>query len=68
MPFVIEQESALNMYTASSSLGTVLLIDKGNGKLAFQFAFDKNELGADILDRFINAVISSGATKKGGKN
>lgn len=52
---------------SKESLDTVLLKD-GNGKIEFQFAFDKNEAGDDALDKFVNAVMSSkGATKNGEK-
>ena len=49
------------------SLDTVLLKDD-NGKIAFQFSFDKNEAGDGALDKFFNAIVlPKGRTKNGEK-
>lgn len=45
------------------SLRTVLLRD-GNGKIAFQLAFDEIDAGVDALDKFISVVLSSKADAK----
>mmetsp|Transcript_25303 Transcript_25303/g.45589 ORF Transcript_25303/g.45589 Transcript_25303/m.45589 type:complete len:236 (-) Transcript_25303:102-809(-) len=49
---------------SKESLETVLLKDR-NGNIAFQLAFDTNEAGIDVLDKFVAAVIST--KNNGGK-
>lgn len=50
--------------TSKATLDHAFLRDR-NGNIAFQFAFDKNEVGDDASEKFITAVISSnGVTKK----
>mmetsp|Transcript_31021 Transcript_31021/g.65499 ORF Transcript_31021/g.65499 Transcript_31021/m.65499 type:complete len:229 (-) Transcript_31021:909-1595(-) len=52
--------------TSKESLDHLLLRDR-NGKIAFQFAFDKYEAGDDALEKFVSAVISSNEAAKNGK-
>lgn len=51
---------------SKESLEIVFLNDK-KGRIAFQFAFDKNETGDDIFEKFVAAILSSKAKSKVGK-